>query len=122
MPILPIIDLLILMAWTSLFAAVGVKAIHVATHYRPLIFGLGALDLVIMATVMLIFALALAARTWVKGFEGEMRHSSRVTSAAMDALNFAQPRQSTLRSDRFEVEEGEQDDEDRSEPRPAASG
>jgi hypothetical protein len=40
----------------------------------------------------------------------------------MDALNFAQPRQSTLRSDRFEVEEGEQDDEDRSEPRPAASG
>ena len=69
MPILPIIDLLILMGWTSLFGAFALKAIYVTTSYHPSLFGLGPMDLTILSAVLLLFALALAARTWVKSTE-----------------------------------------------------
>jgi len=119
MPILPIIDLLLLMGWTSLFAAVAVKAIHVATTYRPLIFGLGPLDLVIVATVLLIFALALAARTWVKAFEAGILQSSRRTSVALDQIPHPDAPEEYAPS--AVVFNDPQDDEP-VEPRPAASG
>lgn len=116
MPILPIIDLLILMGWTSLFAAFAIKAVYVATTYRPLIFGLGPLDLVIVATVLLIFALTLAARTWVKAFELGILQSSRRTSVALDQIPHPDAPEEYLASPVVF------NDPDEDESRPAASG
>jgi hypothetical protein len=72
MPILPIIDALILLGWTSLFAGFLLKAIYVATSFRPTLFGMHPLDFVFLAATCLLFALALAARTWVKAHEPEI--------------------------------------------------
>jgi len=107
MPILPIIDLLILTGWTSLFMAFALKAIYLTTHYRPLFFGLTPMDLVVSSGVMLLFALALAARTWVKSHEGDLIAASRRAAAGFDRR---QP--SELREHRpAEMAEGEEGDE-----------
>ena len=90
MPILPIIDLLILMGWTSLFGAFALKAIYLSTSYRPTLFGLGPLDMVIMAAVFLLFSLALAARTWVKAHESQGLAASARVSATLDAYSAVQ--------------------------------
>jgi hypothetical protein len=68
-PVLPIIDLLILLGWSSLMVGAVVKAIYLATSYRPTILGLGPFDFLVLAGVFLVFALSLAARTWVKANE-----------------------------------------------------
>jgi hypothetical protein len=65
-PVLPIIDLLILLGWSALMAGGALKAIHMTTTYRPSIFGLAPSDCLLIAGVFLTFALTLAARTWVK--------------------------------------------------------
>ena len=66
MPVLPIIDLLILVGWTSLGIGAVLKAVAIATVYRPNIFSLTAMDFVVVAAICFMFALTLAARTWVK--------------------------------------------------------
>ena len=66
MPILPLIDLLILMGSLSLALGFGLKAIAITTRYQPSILGFSSIDMVIIAGVCLAFALTLAARTWVK--------------------------------------------------------
>ena len=66
MPILPLIDLLILMSTASLLVGFVLKAVAIATRYHPVIFGFSSLDFVIIAGVWLALALVLAARTWVK--------------------------------------------------------
>ena len=66
MLVLPIIDLLILLGWTTLSIGAVLKAVYITTHYRPTMVGLGPLDCVIAAGVFLLLAMALAARTWVK--------------------------------------------------------
>ncbi len=73
MPVLPIIDLLILLGWTTLMAGGVLKAIHITTAYRPTIFSLSPVDFLILAGVFLLFALTLAARTWVKLNEPRLR-------------------------------------------------
>jgi len=40
MPVLPLIDLMLLSGWTSLFVGFVLKAIHLSTSYRPTILGL----------------------------------------------------------------------------------
>ena len=42
------------------------KVVYVTTSYRPTLLGLTPLDCALAAGVLLILALALAARTWVK--------------------------------------------------------
>ncbi len=69
MPILPIVDLMILTAWTSLLGAFVLKAIRVTTSYNPDLFGMGPMELTLVAGVLLLFALALTARTWLKARE-----------------------------------------------------
>ena len=69
MPILPVIDLLILMGWSLLAVGAVLKAIAMTTVYRPTIANLTPMDFLLMAVVCLLFALALAARTWVKANE-----------------------------------------------------
>jgi hypothetical protein len=71
MPTLPLIDLLILMGWTSLFVGATQKAIWITTSYRPTILTLTPIDFLWVAGVCLLFALSLAARTWVKLHEGK---------------------------------------------------
>ena len=77
MPVLPIIDALILLGWSSLFAAFLQKSIYIATSFRPTIFGMHPSDFVLAAGVCLLFALALAARTWVKANEPELQARRR---------------------------------------------
>jgi hypothetical protein len=69
MPVLPLIDLMILLAWTSLIVAFVQKAMGMALATRPVMFGMGPFDFVLVAGVSLLFALALAARVWVKATE-----------------------------------------------------
>ncbi|MEE3328596.1 MAG: hypothetical protein VX252_14755 [Myxococcota bacterium] len=71
MPILPIIDLLILMAWTVLFGAFGLKLIALTTSYSPALFGLGPFEFTVIAAVLLLFAIALASRTWLRAQESK---------------------------------------------------
>jgi hypothetical protein len=63
---LPLIDLLIVIGWTSLLGAGLLKAVQLTTHYRPRLLGMGPQDFVLLAGICLLFSLALAARTWVK--------------------------------------------------------
>ena len=44
MPILPIMDLLILVGWTLVGLGALLKAVYVTTSYRPTLLGLGPLD------------------------------------------------------------------------------
>lgn len=69
MPALPFIDALIFLGWSSVMVAFILKAIDISTHYRPAIFGLSAIDFLWVSGIFLLFALALAARTWVKANE-----------------------------------------------------
>jgi hypothetical protein len=87
MPVLPIIDALILIAWSSLFVGFLQKAIMAATSFRPIIFGMGPFDFVMVACVSLLFALSLAARTWVKAHEPELlsrRRRARLADAGYE--------------------------------------
>jgi len=65
-PVLPLIDLMILMGSLSLVLGFGLKAISITTRYQPSILGFSSIDMVIIAGICLAFALTLAARTWVK--------------------------------------------------------
>ena len=87
MPVLPIIDLLILLGWTALMAGGVLKAVHITTAYRPTIFSLSPFDFVIIAGVFMLFALTLAARTWVKLNEPHLRFSARRGTPSPDAYN-----------------------------------
>jgi hypothetical protein len=85
MPILPIIDLLILLGWTSLLGGFVLKAVYITTTYRPTVFGLGPLDLLMLAAVFLLFSLALAARSWVKAHEDRLLSASTRAAATLEA-------------------------------------
>ena len=87
MPVLPIIDALILLGWSSLFVAFLQKSIIAATSFRPAPFGMHPSDFLLVAAVCLLFALALAARTWVKAHEPEIlarRRRARLLDAGYD--------------------------------------
>jgi len=65
-PVLPLIDLLILLSTGSLMVGFVMKAIAITTRYRPSIFGFSSVDFVIITGLGLGLALVLAARTYVK--------------------------------------------------------
>ncbi len=66
MPVLPLVDLLILMGTLSLAVGFVLKAITVATVYSPSILGFSSSDFVLITGVCFGFALVLTARTWLK--------------------------------------------------------
>ena len=82
MPVLPIVDLLILMGWTSLFGAFALKAIAITTSYQPALFGMGPMDLTVLAGIFLLFSLSLSARAWVKAHESQPSSAVRERAAA----------------------------------------
>ncbi|HVP30850.1 MAG TPA: hypothetical protein VMW35_16975 [Myxococcota bacterium] len=84
MPVLPLIDLLILLGWTSLMVAAALKAVWITTSYRPDILGLLPSDFLIAAGVALLFALSLAARTWVRLHEPRLLRRHRALEPGFD--------------------------------------
>lgn len=66
MPILPLIDLLLLLGTGSLVVGFLLKAIALTTRFQPSLLGFTSIDFVLIAGVCMGFALVLAARTWVK--------------------------------------------------------
>jgi hypothetical protein len=77
MSILPLMDALILLGWSSLVAGGLLKVVYMTTYYRPTILGLSPFDFLMIAVVALVFALTLAARTWVKAAEPELLRRRR---------------------------------------------
>lgn len=93
MPILPLIDLMILIAWTCLIVAVVQKALWMALVTRATVFGMTPYDFVLVAGVSLLFALALAARIWVKANEPGLLRGQRAPVAPDETLpDFPDPR------------------------------
>ena len=93
MPILPLIDLMILIAWTCLIVAVVQKALWMALVTRATVFGMTPYDFVLVAGVSLLFALALAARVWVKGNELRLLRGQRAPGPLDEVLpDFPDPR------------------------------
>ena len=84
MPVLPIIDLFILLGWTTLAAGAVLKAIHITTSYRPTLASLTPLDLLWIAIAFLAMALTLAARTWVRLNEPALLARDRRSPAPLD--------------------------------------
>ena len=66
LPVLPLIDLLLLAACSSLFTGFVLKSISMTTSYQPAILGLSSVDFLLIAVATLLLAIALAGRTWVK--------------------------------------------------------
>ena len=93
MPVLPLIDLLLLAGWTSLLVAFVLKAVYVTTSYRPTILTLTPNDFLEVTIAMMLFAIALAARTWVKSQEPATTAARRrdETLAAWNKLSHAEP-------------------------------
>ncbi len=77
MPVLPLIDLLILLGTGSLMVGFVLKSIAISTSYRPSLLGLTSIDFLIATGICLLFALTLAARTWVRANEGRLHVSMR---------------------------------------------
>ena len=88
MPVLLIIDLLIFLGGTTLAAGGLLKAIHIATAYRPTLFSLSPSDLLLVALAFLGLALTLAARTWVRLNEPKLIATRRAAANA-DSLSRA---------------------------------
>ena len=94
MPILPLIDLMILIAWTCLIVAVVQKALWMALASRASVFGMSPYDFVLVAGVSLLFALALAARVWVKANESRLLRGQRAPGSFGEVLpDFPDPRE-----------------------------
>ena len=66
MPVLPLVDLLILLGTLSLVVGVLLKSIAILTVFQPALLGFTSLDFVVIAGVCMGFALTLVARTWLK--------------------------------------------------------
>lgn len=84
MPTLPLIDLLILLGWTSLLIGATQKAIWITTSYRPTVLSLTPIDFLWIAGISLLFALSLAARTWVKLNESKTLSLARARRPGME--------------------------------------
>ncbi len=65
MPVLPLIDLMLLSGWTALLVGFVLKMVYLTTNYRPTIASLTPIDFLMIGIAAMIFAIALAARSWV---------------------------------------------------------
>lgn len=65
MPVLPLIDLMLLSGWTALLIGFVLKMVYLTTNLRPTIASLTPIDFLMVAIASMLFAIALAARTWV---------------------------------------------------------
>jgi hypothetical protein len=84
MPVLPLIDLMILAGWTSLLVGFVLKMVYLTTSYRPTIASLTPIDFLMIAGAAMLFAIALAARTWVAS-QSPARSAARKREETMEA-------------------------------------
>lgn len=101
MPLLPIIDLLILLAWTSLAAGGLLKFVNLAFSKYWTLLGLAPLDFLMCAGVLLLFALTLVGRSWVKLYDPGVRSEQRAeaTRAAYSEVRRESPEPPSLDDD-----------------------
>ncbi len=78
MPVLPLIDALIFVGWSSLMVSFVLKGISISTRYQPSVLGLSAVDFLTFSMVCMLFGVALAARTWVKANEHRIQRAGRL--------------------------------------------
>lgn len=95
MPVLPVIDLLILLGWTSLLVGFVLKALSIALSYPLSILGLAPIDFLLVAGVLLLFALSLAARTWVRVHEPRLVARRRLAGYGVEQGEEAAVRSTT---------------------------
>lgn len=93
MPVLPLIDLLLLSGWTALLVGFVLKVVYLTSSYRPTILTLTPSNFLEVAIAAMLFAIALAARTWVKAQDPGVSAARRrdETLAAWSKLNQAEP-------------------------------
>jgi hypothetical protein len=72
MPVLPLVDLFILLGSGSFAIGVLLKTIAVTTRYQPTLLGFTSIDFALITAVCFAFALTLVARTWLKLNEPRM--------------------------------------------------
>ncbi len=103
MPILPIIDLLILMGWSCLAVGATLKAVAITTRYRPDVLGLGPIEMLWISGIFLLLALTLAARIWVKANEpkilAERRAQTGLKLASRMNEDFSRPETQVVRGE-----------------------
>ena len=88
MPILPLVDLLILFAsWILAFGAL-LKLYNVVWSQSAAPLGFAPLDLLLISVSMLVFAIALIGRQWLKANESSMLAGQRA-STTLDAYREA---------------------------------
>ena len=93
MPVLPLVDLMILLAWSALIIGAVQKTLSIAIGRGFYILGFTAMDFLWMAAVALLFALTLAARTWVKANEPGIRRRQHSLHTGEEVLpDFPDPR------------------------------
>ena len=92
MPILPLIDFMLLAGWTSFLVGFVLKVVYLLTNYRPTLFSLTPIDFLLVGLAAMIFAIALAARTWVAG-QTPARSAARRRDATMEAYRALQDRE-----------------------------
>ncbi len=86
LPILPIIDLLVLLGSLSLGVGFVLKVTTITTRYNPTPLGFSSLDFVLIAAIFFVFALTLTARTWMKLNEPRLFAARREAAAVQARL------------------------------------
>ncbi len=77
MPVLPFIDLLILLGTASLTTGFVLKAINLTTRLNLTFLGVSSMDFLLAAAAFFMLVVVLAARTWVKGREPAILRAQR---------------------------------------------
>ena len=86
LPVLPVIDFMLLAGWTALAIGFVLKAVAAFTHWKPTIFTLSPIDFLFIAVAAFLFAIALAARTWVAEQQPAVS-ANRRKQQTLDAYN-----------------------------------
>jgi hypothetical protein len=107
-PILPLVDLLLLLGTGSLFVGFVLKSIAITTRFQPTVLGFSSLDFVLIAGVCMGLALVLAARLWVKLNEPRLFRLRREDSEARFRLEQIEMQRA---ADALEARDGEEDDD-----------
>ena len=102
MPVLPIVDLLILMGTGSLVIGFLLKAVTIVTRMHPSILGFSSLDFVVITGVCFGLAMTFVGRTWLKLNEPAMlslRSRLRAEQAQAAALEMERAASHTARAE-----------------------
>jgi hypothetical protein len=88
-PILPIVDLLILLAVNSFLVGGLLKLTTLFTRYKPTLAGLSSLDFLAIGLALLMLAIALVARGWLRVNEASASRADAARRAAATLDQYA---------------------------------